>query len=511
MLRHCSIEAKAGLVVIVALLATLIPMWVILNAWLKHENELVEKAARNDAMNLAIAFEEHVHSVVRYADALIQDMREELVEDPDAFQTLAKTKLPRYGALVGQLALIDAEGWLVGTSLDSLAKKVDLSDREHFRVHRDNLGQDQLFVSKPILGRVSGIWSIQLTRPVIRDGKFTGVLVLSIPVAFFTDFYKQINIGQHGLIALVGLDRVPRAAASSINLDARLDGMVVPEDRPYFDSTKPDEGFYRGPSAIDQITRLTAYRRLEDVGLIVVVQLSPAEYLSASRERRQFLIFCAAAISALLLAFASYLYFATRRHLKNTAALKRAHDSLRQIVNIDLLTGARSRRDFLETLENELGRALRHNAPLSLVLLDIDFFKRVNDTYGHPIGDVVLRELSARCSAVLRAHDVFGRLGGEEFGLILPQTDKEGALLVAEKLRLAVESAVISTERGPVQITISAGVACAESAGEDSSRLVIRADDALYTAKQTGRNRVCFAPAAEGSPPQPETAGPATV
>ena len=123
MLRHCSIEAKAGLVVIVALLATLIPMWVILNAWLKHENELVEKAARNDAMNLAIAFEEHVHSVVRYADALIQDMREELVEDPDAFQTLAKTKLPRYGALVGQLALIDAEGWLVGTSLDSLAKK----------------------------------------------------------------------------------------------------------------------------------------------------------------------------------------------------------------------------------------------------------------------------------------------------------------------------------------------------------------------------------------------------
>ena len=87
-------------------------MWAILNAWLKHESELVEQAARNDAMNLAIAFEEHVHSVVRYADALIQDVREELVKDPDAFQTIAKTKLPRYETLVGQLALIDAEGWL---------------------------------------------------------------------------------------------------------------------------------------------------------------------------------------------------------------------------------------------------------------------------------------------------------------------------------------------------------------------------------------------------------------
>ncbi|MGE6994759.1 sensor domain-containing diguanylate cyclase [Pseudomonas sp. NPDC047961] len=493
MFRRRSTEAQAGLVVVAALLATLVPMWAILNAWLKHESELVEQAARNDAMNLAIAFEEHVHSVVRYADALIQDVREELVKDPDAFQAIAKTKLPRYETLVGQLALIDAEGWLVGSSLDPLAKKVDLSDREHFRVHRDNLGQDQLFVSKPILGRVSGIWSIQLTRPVSKDGKFSGVVVLSIPVTFFTDFYKQINIGSHGLIALVGLDRVPRAAASSINLDARLDGMVVPGDRPYFDSTKPDKGFYRGPSAIDHLDRLTAYRRLKEAGLVVIVQLSPAEYLAASRERRQFLIFCAAAISILLLAFASFLYFATQRHLKNTAALKRAHDSLQKIISIDLLTGARSRRDFLETLESELGRAQRHGTPLSLVLLDIDFFKQVNDTYGHPIGDVVLKELSSLCSAVLRTHDVFGRLGGEEFGLILPHTDGEGAVLVAEKLRVAVENAVIPTDRGPVRITVSVGVASAIPAVDDSSSLIVRADDALYTAKQTGRNRVCFA------------------
>lgn len=505
---HRSTEAQAGLVVVAALLATLVPMWAILHAWLKHENHLVEQAARNDAMNLAIAFEEHVHSVVRYADALLLDMREEVVKEPAAFHSLAKAKLPRYGNMVAQLGLVDAEGWLIGSSLELLATKVDLTDREHFRVHRDNPEQDRLFVSKPVLGRVSGIWSIQLTRPIFTDQSFSGVLVLSIPVTFFTDFYKQINIGRNGLVALVGLDGVPRAAASAVNLDSRLDGMVIPQDRPYFDSTKPNDGVYRGPSAFDQVERLTAYRRLKDAGLVVIVQLSPTEYLAASSERRRFLIFCAGAISILLLAFASFLYLATKRHLQGTAALKRAHDSLRQIVNIDLLTGARSRRDFLETLENEMGRALRHGAPLSLVLLDIDFFKRVNDTYGHPIGDVVLRELSALCSTVLRAHDVFGRLGGEEFGLILPQTDVEGAMLVAEKLRLAVEDAVISTDRGPVRITISAGVASALSAGDDSSHLVIRADDALYRAKQTGRNRVCFAPAEDASL-QPKPAGPA--
>ncbi|MGY8821184.1 MAG: GGDEF domain-containing protein [Pseudomonadales bacterium] len=144
-------------------------------------------------------------------------------------------------------------------------------------------------------------------------------------------------------------------------------------------------------------------------------------------------------------------------------------------------------------MESELGRAQRHGTPLSLVMLDIDFFKQVNDTYGHPVGDVVLKELSSLCSAVLRTHDVFGRLGGEEFGLILPHTDGEGAMLVAEKLRVAVENTVIPTDRGPVRITVSAGVASAIPGVDDSSRLIVRADDALYTAKQTGRNRVCFA------------------
>ncbi|WP_313084896.1 diguanylate cyclase [Pseudomonas sp.] len=496
MFRRCSIETKAGLIAVVALTVTLLPMWLTLHAWLKHERQLVQQAAGNDAMNLAVAFEEHVHSVVRYADALLLDTREHLETDPDAFRRLVHRELHRDGNMVAQFALTAANGRLTESSIQS-DRDVDLSDREHFRVHRDNPGRDQLFVSKPVLGRVSGIWSIQLTRAVFKHGTFDGVLVLSMPVAFFTDFYKQINVGQRGLIALVGLDGVPRAAASKSTIAGRLDTMIVPADRPYFDPRLPTHGFYFGPSALDQTERLTAYRRLADAGLVVLVQLSPADYLAAAEERRQFLQFCAAAISALLLAFAAYLYFATRRHLTNTAALRTAHDSLQQIINIDLLTGARSRRDFLATLDNETTRAQRHLTPLSLVLLDIDLFKRVNDTYGHPIGDVVLKRLSEMCRDMLRGHDVFGRLGGEEFGLILPHTDGDSAMLVAEKLREVVERTVIDTERGPIRISLSAGIASADQVAYDPGRLIVRADDALYTAKQTGRNKVCMAPAEE--------------
>jgi len=496
--RRCSIETKAGLIAVVALTVTLLPMWLTLHAWLKHERQLVQQAAGNDAMNLAVAFEEHVHSVVRYADALLLDTREHLETDPDAFQRLVHRELHRDGNMVAQFALIDADGRLAASSIEP-DRNVDLSDREHFRVHRDHPGRDELFVSKPVLGRVSGIWSIQITRAVFKHGAFDGVIVLSLPVAFFTDFYKQINVGQRGLVALVGLDGVPRAVASRSTIAGRLDTLVVPADRPYFDPLLPKHGFHFGPSAFDQTERLTAYRRLPDAGLVVLVQLSPADYLAAAEERRQFLQFCAAAISALLLAFAAYLYFATRRHLTNTAALRSAHDSLQQIINVDLLTGARSRRDFLSTLDSEMARAQRHQTPLSLVLLDIDFFKRVNDTFGHPIGDVVLRRLSEICRDMLRSHDVFGRLGGEEFGLLLPHTDGNSAMIVADKLRMQVEHTVIETERGPIRISLSAGIASADQVGYDPARLIVRADDALYSAKQTGRNKVCLAPTEEST------------
>ena len=136
-------------------------------------------------------------------------------------------------------------------------------------------------------------------------------------------------------------------------------------------------------------------------------------------------------------------------------------------------------------------------------MLDIDHFKRVNDTLGHPVGDEVLREFVVQCKRALRSYDLLGRLGGEEFAVMLPHTDLDGARCVAEKLRLAVAGAAIQTAKGTISITVSVGVAISQPAEEDGTRLTVRADNALYTAKQSGRNRVCVEQPACASAVQP--------
>ncbi len=493
--RYGSTKAKAGVLSVVALVAILMPMWLLLLLWIRHEHALVEQAARNDAMNLATAFSGHVRSVIQYADTLILDLRDDAAHNnPRGFEDFAKRKFSVYGDLVALFGMIDARGRLVYTDHGPVEEPVDLSDREHFRIHRDNPGQDRLYISKPVLGRVSGIWAIQVTRPVFDQGRFAGVFSLSVPVSYFTDFYKQINVGDAGLIALVGLDRAPRAIASGNPLP-RKETTLLPADRPYFDRARPDQGFYTGMNVLNDQQSLVAYRRLNDLGLVVLVQLAPADYLAAFKDREQLLVLSAGVVSALLLAVALLGFYAARRHLDNTAALKAAHEKLRQLVSIDLLTGAQSRRAFLEVLDAELMRAHRHRQPLAFLMLDIDHFKRVNDTYGHPVGDVVLKEFVAICRGALRAHDVLGRLGGEEFAALLPHTDADGAVRVAEKLRLAVAEATIATAKGDLRIITSVGVATALPAGDDPEHLLGRADEALYAAKHSGRNRVSVTPA----------------
>ncbi len=493
MYQHRATKTKAGLAAIAFLLITLVPMWGTLHAWLDQENVLVEKAAGSDAMNLAVAFDVHVQSVVRFVDTLTQDLREHAVKDRNDFGRIVKEELVLYGSMVAQVALISPEGMLVYSSLAPALGAVDLSGRDHFRVHRDNPSIDKLFISKPVFGRVSGVWSIQFTRPIIEGDSFSGVVVVSIPMYFFSDFYKKINVGAHGLIALVGMDRAPRAVASKDSGTINVDELLLSESAPYFGKEALPEGLYRGVSAFDGSESLTAYRRLEDAGLVVLVQLSPEDYLMSSGKRYRVLIFFASAVTILLLSFALLIYSTVWQHLKDAKALKQAHKTLRELVNVDILTGALSRSHFLEVLEKEFRDSESCGTKLSLILIDIDYFKQVNDTYGHPIGDIVLKQVVAVCCAELRAHDSFGRLGGEEFGVILPCTDGASAVGVAEKLRLAIECAKISTSKGLVRVTVSMGVAFALPSGDTPSKLVVRADDALYCAKQAGRNRVCSA------------------
>src|SRR3569623_397622 len=155
---------------------------------------------------------------------------------------------------------------------------------------------------------------------------------------------------------------------------------------------------------------------------------------------------------------------------------------LRQIAKLDAMTGGLSRRGFFAELEKEFLRAGRYDRPSALVLIDVDHFHAVNDRYGHAAGDAVLVSIANACMATMRKSDVFGRVGGEEFGLLLPETGPEEALDAAERIRKLVEQTVIETTAGPVRATISLGIAPMPAVAEGAATWFSEADIALYEA-----------------------------
>jgi diguanylate cyclase (GGDEF)-like protein len=177
---------------------------------------------------------------------------------------------------------------------------------------------------------------------------------------------------------------------------------------------------------------------------------------------------------------------------RTNSELSLAMGQLNKLVTFDQLTGAYSRHHFMEELERHGALNARHGNPVSLIMLDLDHFKQINDRYGHSVGDRALREAVVIVQAELRDGDMLGRIGGEEFLVLLPMTDREAALILAERLRESLEAVRLVEDAQTIQIPASFGVA-ELGRNEEVSLWLKRADEALYQAKAAGRNRVAVA------------------
>jgi diguanylate cyclase (GGDEF)-like protein len=165
---------------------------------------------------------------------------------------------------------------------------------------------------------------------------------------------------------------------------------------------------------------------------------------------------------------------------------------LEGLASTDALTGLHNRRAFLALANNEWERFQRYGRPLSMLMVDADHFKSINDNFGHDVGDKVLAQLASHCSDARRGSDIVARLGGEEFAILLPETDLASAALVAEKLRSSIGAQTVEVDGTNIAITVSIGVAVAKRSISDLDDLIKRADMALYAAKRGGRNRVAL-------------------
>jgi diguanylate cyclase (GGDEF)-like protein len=177
---------------------------------------------------------------------------------------------------------------------------------------------------------------------------------------------------------------------------------------------------------------------------------------------------------------------------KSSLALKEANKRIEELAELDDLTGSFNRRCIMRFLDDEIARTHRTNVPCSIALIDLDWFKRINDTYGHPTGDEVLRTFAITVFANIRGIDRFGRYGGEEFLLVLPDTSQEIAVRMLDRLRSIIADLDWSAFSPGMQVTTSAGVATLKD-NETADSFLARADSALYRAKAEGRNRIASA------------------
>ncbi|MDZ7811560.1 MAG: GGDEF domain-containing protein [Arhodomonas sp.] len=171
---------------------------------------------------------------------------------------------------------------------------------------------------------------------------------------------------------------------------------------------------------------------------------------------------------------------------------RQLQDKFTRLAQVDELTGLSTRRYFFEQAAGMLGKRRHGDRGPVVCMLDVDHFKSINDVHGHAAGDTVLAELARRCREVLREQDVMGRLGGEEFVVLLPQTDREGGLQVAERLRRVIEAEPVEIPGAAdsVALTVTIGVAALDEGVGDVDKAILRADEALYRGKAAGRNRV---------------------
>ena len=192
--------------------------------------------------------------------------------------------------------------------------------------------------------------------------------------------------------------------------------------------------------------------------------------------------------------------------IANQVAISLQNARMYQIVEeqatTDGLTGLVNHRTFQERFAAMLGRAERHHFPVSMILTDIDHFKKINDTYGHPTGDEVLRRVAAILGASARKIDIVARYGGEEFAIVLESTDRAGARNLAERIRTEIEQQSFQSAKGAFGATISLGVACFPEDATQKADIIARADQSLYAAKHGGRNRtVCYGDTVRASKP----------
>lgn len=470
--------------------------------WSSYQMRLRETEITTE--NMALALASQANTSIKIADVILDDIVERVEREgsiglPGERLSIYLAHLVKKVPEIHGLFVYDAQGVWNATSLGS-PQKGNNSDRDYFVFHKNNK-QSTTLISKPVRSRSTGHWIIPVSRRLeYSDGSFAGVALATLRLDSFERFYNSLELGTTGTVffALENGTLIYRRPFQEKLIGTDLsNGAVFTSYR-----KKGHASTEMLVARVDGIERLYSYRRLNDFPVIVAAALSKQDIYAPWKS------FSAQITLGALLAIATLIWFfrklmrqiAIRDHVETelrvaSSELEKANADLKTMAMKDGLTDLANRRSFDHTLDFELKRARRGHQPVSLLMLDVDFFKKFNDAYGHVAGDDCLRAVArAIAGNAVRATDTVARYGGEEFAVILPNTDTAGAMTVGEAIRQAVMALGIPHAANPASmVTVSIGVATAapgEQAAADKMGMLHHADAALYQSKSDGRNRV---------------------
>ena len=583
-------------------------------AWDAHriEEQALDNAARQSAA-WATTFASDAQSTLVYVDHSLTVLRDTWLNHPGEMAEAIRMHQDSGEGAILQVAVIDARGYLVYSNLGLPQEPTFLGDREHFTVHQAQM-QDKLFISRPVKGRVSGKWSIQVTRPMFTRGQLVGVIVISVNPEHFVKFYQTTGFGRDGVARMIRDSGEVMARSSEQD---KYVGTVV-KTSPYVDPGAPLQGSFRRKAQVDGVERLSSYYRLPQYGLTFVVGPSIEDTLAPVRSQQTRGVLAGLLVSFLLamvswqllrnearqgaaraaqaqsriqlqashdkLQLAASVFTHAREGIMITDAngtivdvnetftritgfsreealgqnprilnsgrqapeyyaamwqalqdsgqwsgevwnrrkdgevyaemqtvsavrdsagqtqnyvalfsdisLMKAHQQqLEHIAHYDALTHLPNRVLLADRLQHAIRQCQRRRHSLAVVFLDLDGFKAVNDRHGHAVGDSLLIALAQRMKAALREGDTLARMGGDEFVAILVDLEQaQDCSPVLDRLLLAASSP-FEVGATVLQVSASMGLTIYPQDGSDADLLIRHADQAMYTAKQAGRNR----------------------
>lgn len=475
--------------VVLVFVLFLVMLWGFVIYWATSTRQETVSATEQVLLRMNHAVEEQTRRLFRLSDVLFGVADQWVVDHPEAdpgrdrrFLRLVDGFRSRSGGVV-ELYLADSQGRVYAMHAGDASFPGAVQEADFFRAAM-SAEPGKLHVGAPLkLDRAgAGVWKIPLAYRLTHAQGETRALLIVIDLNAVMALYEEERLRPNGAIVLLRRDGILLARAPH---DERLVGKSLLGGQLYREFLPNREnGFVKlDRTATDAMEKFVAYSVMKDFPLVTVVSAATGDVFSAWRRQVQIIVLLATVVSIAGLLVAIRL----RRMLADLAE----HSSrLERLATTDHLTGLHNRHSFMQYLEREFARSKRYRAPLSLLVLDLDFFKQINDGYGHAAGDAALREFASTAASCLRGMDVFGRLGGEEFGIALPSAGLDQAEAVAERIRAAVVRIAIATDYGDVRFTTSIGAAQQVEGDEDIDALLARADSALYAAKAAGRNRV---------------------